>query len=272
MGNEGCRRRPPRRAAERLVIRRRLLNAVFDAVTLSETVSWARDHIRRGRRGIITTVNVAILMMMRDNPDLQRFIDQSTLTVADGQPLVWYSRLRRRGVPERVTGVDLIVALCSMAATEGFGVYLLGAEGEVVERVADRLTEAHPKLKICGIADGYFGSDEASSRARTVRDSGADILFVAMGVPRQERFLEEHWASLGVSLAVPVGGGFEVIAGTKKRAPVWIQRAGLEWLYRVVQEPRRLWKRYLVTNTQFLYLSVLDLLLGERLWWRTPRR
>jgi N-acetylglucosaminyldiphosphoundecaprenol N-acetyl-beta-D-mannosaminyltransferase len=245
------------------MLRRRLLNTVFDIVTLPETVSWARDHIRSGRRGIITTVNVAILMMMRDNLELQRFVDQSTLTIADGQPLVWYSRLRPPGLPERVAGVDLIAALCAMAATEGFGVYLLGARGEVVERVAHRLMEACPKLKIVGTADGYFGDDEANSRARAVRESGADILFVAMGVPRQERFLQEHWASLGVSLAIPVGGSFEVIGGTRRRAPVWIQQVGFEWLYRLVQEPRRLWKRYLVTNTQFLYFSVWDLLFGR---------
>lgn len=231
----------------------RILNCEFAPVTVADTVDWARDWIHGGERGYICTVNVAILMMMRADPRLQRFVDRASLVVVDGQPLVWASHLQHDHLPERVTGVDLVDELCALAADEGFGVYFLGAQREVIETAANRLTERCPGLDVCGVADGYFDASEAAERARAIRESGAKILIVGMGVPRQERFIEDHWDELGVQLVIPVGGSFEVIAGTARRAPVFLQRIGMEWSFRLAQEPRRLWKRYLVTNTQFIY-------------------
>jgi N-acetylglucosaminyldiphosphoundecaprenol N-acetyl-beta-D-mannosaminyltransferase len=194
-----------------------------------------------------------MLMMMRSDRKLQGFVDRASLVVADGQPLVWASRLRDNPLPERVTGVDLVEELCGLAAKEGFGVYFLGSKPAIIETVAERLAERHRGLEICGISDGYFDSTEAPRRAQAIRKSGAKILIVGMGVPLQEEFIQNHWDQLGVELAIPVGGSFDVIAGAARRAPVWLQRIGMEWFFRLVQEPRRLWKRYLVTNTQFIY-------------------
>ena len=126
-----------------------------------------------------------------------------------------------------------------------------------------RLEERHEGLNIAGHDDGYFGVDDFEARADAIRLSGAEILIVAMGVPRQENFLREQWERLGVTIAIPVGGSFEVIAGQKKRAPVWVQRTGFEWLYRLLQEPGRLWRRYLVTNTQFLFGLVKEAARGQ---------
>ena len=230
-----------------------ILNCDFDAVALADMTEWARDWIHSGRRGYICTVNVAILMMMRSDPKLQRFVDRASLVVADGQPLVWASHLQQDHLPERVTGIDLVDELCVLAAKEGFGVYFLGARRNVIETVAQRLANRHPGLEVSGIADGYFEATEASQRAQAIHNSGAKILIVGMGMPLQEEFIENHWDQLGVQLAIPVGGSFDVIAGTTRRAPVFLQRIGMEWSFRLAQEPRRLWKRYLVTNTQFVF-------------------
>lgn len=230
-----------------------VLNCEFSAVTAQDAVEWARSWIRSGRRGYICTVNVAILMMMRSDPKLQRFVENASLVVVDGQPIVWASRLQGEQLPERVAGVDLVEDLCSMAAEEGWGVYLLGARRKVVEAAAERLSERFPRLLVSGAADGYFEAAEAPRRARTVSKSGAKILFVGMGVPRQETFIEDQWEDLGAQLVIPVGGSFDVIAGLTSRAPKLLQRTGLEWAYRLAQEPRRLWKRYLITNTQFIF-------------------
>jgi len=230
-----------------------ILNCEFAAVTLADTADWARDWINSGRRGYICTVNVAILMMMRSDPKLQSFVDRASLVVVDGQPLVWASHLQSAHLPERVTGVDLVDQLCALAAKEGFGVYFLGAGRDVIETATKRLVDRFPGLDVCGIADGYFDTTEAPERARAIRESGAKILIVGMGVPRQEEFIESHWDELGIELTIPVGGSFEVIAGTARRAPVFLQRIGMEWSFRLAQEPRRLWKRYLVTNTQFIF-------------------
>jgi N-acetylglucosaminyldiphosphoundecaprenol N-acetyl-beta-D-mannosaminyltransferase len=197
-----------------------------------------------------------MLMMMRRNWRLQRFIDGAAICVADGQPLVWASKLQRTRIPERIAGVDLVDALCRIAADSGFRVYFLGAKLDVIQQVARRMQSKYPSLHVCGVADGYIAKGEAASRARAIRDSKTQLLFVGMGVPRQEEFLADQWDNLGVNLAVPVGGSFDVIAGRRRRAPIWIQRSGMEWLYRLGQEPRRLWKRYLVTNTQFLLLML----------------
>lgn len=231
----------------------KVLNCELDATTLMDAAHWARDWIRSGQRGYICTVNVAILMMMRSDPKLQRFVDRASLVVADGQPLVWASHLQREPLPERVTGIDLIEKLCTVATEEDYGVYFLGARPAVIKAVAKRLAKRHPGLRICGARDGYFDAAEAPRRAREVRESGAKILVVGMGVPLQEEFIENYWDELGVELAIPVGGSFDVIAGVTHRAPVWLQRIGMEWFFRLLQEPRRLWKRYLVTNVQFIF-------------------
>ncbi len=239
--------------------RARILNSAFDRVTLAQTVDLVLTHIRAGRRGWLCTVNVAILMMMREDPWLQSFVDRAAFVVADGQPLVWFAPTFGARLPARVTGIDLVYALCERAADEGLRIGLLGAKRPIVSSVSDRLEERWPSLQITYVGDGFFPPEGAAARARAIREAGVDILFVGMGVPRQERFMDEQWDELGVSIAIGVGGSFDVIAGLRARAPVLIQRTSMEWAFRLAQEPRRLWKRYLLTNSQFL------LLLGRQL-------
>jgi N-acetylglucosaminyldiphosphoundecaprenol N-acetyl-beta-D-mannosaminyltransferase len=237
------------------------LNARYDPLTLSQTVDAVFRHVESGHGGWLCTVNVAILMMMRSDMRLQSFVDRASLVVADGQPIVWCAPWFGRRLPERVTGVDLVDAVCARAARMGKRVYLLGATGEIVSKVAKRLHDRHPALQV-EFADGYFTKDEAANRADQIHAYGADILFVGMGVPRQELFIEDQWTRLGVGMAIGVGGSFDVLAGLRARAPLWVQRLGMEWFYRLVQEPRRLFIRYLVTNSQFVWL-VLSALAGK---------
>jgi N-acetylglucosaminyldiphosphoundecaprenol N-acetyl-beta-D-mannosaminyltransferase len=239
--------------------RARILNSDFDRITLDQTVERVLAHVRAGRRGWLCTVNVAILMMMRSDPWLQSFVDRSAFVVADGQPLVWFAPTFGATLPARVAGIDLVYALSRRAQYEGFSVGLLGAKRPIVELVSERLAELYPRLRLTYVDDGFFGPDEAPARADAIREAGVDILFVGMGVPRQERFIDDQWERMGVSMAIGVGGSFDVLAGLRARAPELLQRTSMEWAFRLVQEPRRLWKRYLVTNSQFL------LLLGRQL-------
>lgn len=227
-------------------------------------VESVASAIAAGRRGYMCTVNVAILMMMRSDRVLQSFVERARWVVADGQPLVWASRLGPQPLPERVAGVDLIGALCARAARDGFGVYLLGATDETVRATAAALVRRYPGLTISGVASGYFSPCEAARRARAIAASGARLLFVGMGAPLQEQFIEQHWAALGVNVAIGVGGSFDVLAGKRWRAPLLAQRLGLEWAFRAVQEPGRLLPRYLETSTRFLWL------IGREQWrrWR----
>jgi N-acetylglucosaminyldiphosphoundecaprenol N-acetyl-beta-D-mannosaminyltransferase len=260
--------------SERTTSRRstRILNGRFDRLSADQVVDELIQTIRTGQRGTLCTVNVAILMMMRSNARLQRFVNSAKWTVADGQPLIWASHLTRRPLPERVTGIDLIDQLCARAVRENISVYFLGASDKIVRATADALRTRHPGLDVRGYADGYFGRDEAPVRARAVAASGAELLFVAMGVPRQEYFIEEQWEIFGARVVIGVGGSFDVIAGLRKRAPALIQRAGLEWAYRVAQEPRRLFKRYLTTNSQFIGLMFWTAVAAAVHSWRSSWR
>lgn len=239
----------------------RVLNGRFDPIGLGEAVDVIDAMIRSGTRGYVATVNVAVLMMMRLDTRLQRFVDQAALVVADGQPIVSVSRwLSSAPLPERVAGIDLLEALLARAARERYGVYLLGAPASVVAEAARRLSARWPGLEVRGSVDGYFSEAEAGERARAVARSGAKILIVGMGVPRQEYFIESQWNELGAAVAIGVGGSLDVLSGARMRAPKLLQRFHLEWLFRLLQEPRRLWRRYLVTNSQFVCLVLQELL------------
>ncbi|MDA7902056.1 WecB/TagA/CpsF family glycosyltransferase [Mariniblastus sp.] len=242
-----------------------ILNCRFDAVSEAGAAQWAKETLRAGKRGHISTVNVAILMMMRSDARLKQYIDDSGLIVADGQPLIWLSKLMRKPLPKRVAGVELVHELVNVASQEQAGIYLMGAKQDIVEDVAKNLTQQTPNAQIVGVQDGYFTQEESAARAQAIRESGAKLLIVAMRVPRQEQFLQDHWEDLNVQLAIGVGGSFDVIAGRTKRAPQWMQTVGLEWFFRMSQEPKRLAKRYFVTNSQFIWLSgwaLLGQLLG----------
>ncbi|MBU1237940.1 MAG: WecB/TagA/CpsF family glycosyltransferase [Gammaproteobacteria bacterium] len=230
-----------------------ILNGQFDPFTLRQTVDEIFNRLTKKQRGWLCTINVAILMMMRADQRLQAFADRASITVADGQPLVWLASWFGGKLPERVTGVDLVDAICERAASEGKKVYLLGATNDIVAKVATSLRERNPALQL-NFSNGYFLKDDAPARADQVRKSSTDILFVAMGVPRQEQFIEEYWDRLNVGMAIGVGGSFDVLAGLRVRAPTWVQSIGMEWLFRLIQEPRRLFVRYLLTNSQFLWL------------------
>jgi N-acetylglucosaminyldiphosphoundecaprenol N-acetyl-beta-D-mannosaminyltransferase len=236
-----------------------VLNGRFDALTLPQTVEAIFQLLQAGRRGWLCTVNVAILMMMRSDARLQNFVDQAELSVADGQPIVWFSPFFGKRLPERVTGIDLIEAICRRASINGKKIYLLGATDDVASGAVQQLRSRHPGLNV-EWANGYFSNTEACARADQIRASGADILFVAMGVPRQEHFIEDQWERLGVGMAIGVGGSLDVLSGLRRRAPAWVQQVGMEWLFRLVQEPRRLLVRYATTNSQFLWLAVRALL------------
>jgi N-acetylglucosaminyldiphosphoundecaprenol N-acetyl-beta-D-mannosaminyltransferase len=156
-------------------------------------------------------------------------------------------------LPERVAGIDLMSELLDLAERERYRVYVLGARADVLERAIANIRDRHPHLKLAGRRDGYFADEEAEAVAAEVRAAAPDIVFLAMSSPRKEYWIAEHGGSTGAALVVGVGGAIDVWAGVARRAPLWMQRAGLEWFYRLAQEPRRMWRRYLVTNLLFGY-------------------
>ncbi|MCB9868614.1 MAG: WecB/TagA/CpsF family glycosyltransferase [Planctomycetes bacterium] len=219
---------------------------------MAQMVELCAAAVRREQRLVVGAVNAAKVVKMRRDPELAAAVRGCDVVIADGASLVWASRILRQPLPERVAGIDLFTELLARAERDGSSVYLLGATAEVQKGLRAELDRRHPDLVIAGARDGYFAAEQAGEVAAAVRASGADYLFVGMGTPRKELFLARWAAETGAAVVHGVGGSFDVVSGLVRRAPRIWQKLGLEWLYRVCQEPRRLWRRYLVTNTVFL--------------------
>jgi N-acetylglucosaminyldiphosphoundecaprenol N-acetyl-beta-D-mannosaminyltransferase len=236
--------------------RRTFLGVPLDLLDMAGTVAAIRDAVAEGRPIAHLGVNAANLVMARDDPEYRTDLASADLVTADGQSVVWGARLYGMDVPERVTGIDLMEVLVAEAVERGWSVFLLGATDAVVERLAGQL--AGRGVRIAGRHHGYFPEEDEADVAAAIRASGATLLFVGMPTPRKERFVIHQAVPAGIPFSMGVGGSFDVLAGELSRAPRAMQRAGLEWLFRLVQEPRRLLRRYLVTNTRFLALLVAE--------------
>jgi N-acetylglucosaminyldiphosphoundecaprenol N-acetyl-beta-D-mannosaminyltransferase len=228
----------------------------LDALTMEQTVERCEALVRSGRPAQHVVLNAGKVVMMKDVPGLRSIISNCEIVNADGQSIVWAGRLLGVPVPERVAGIDLMEELLSRAEVNDWPVFFLGATSETLADFQSVVAKRYPKLIVAGARNGYFEDDEAV--AEEVRSSGARILFVAISSPRKEQFLSAQLHRLGPVLAMGVGGSFDVWAGKATRAPRWMQRMGLEWLHRLLQEPGRLWSRYLIGNTRFIGLVAAD--------------
>lgn len=220
------------------------LDSVTQEEAIEQVVRWMLADEHPGRH--IVTANPEMVMAALADPALADVLQRADLVVADGIGLVWASRMLGAPVPERVAGIDLTEALLARAAELGWRVFLLGAEPGVAEQAAAKLTQRCAGLQIVGTHHGYFSRDEENALVATIEESDADLVLVAMGVPRQELWIDRMRPRLPVRVWIGVGGAFDVFAGKVRRAPRWVQRIGFEWFYRIAQDPRRRLKRALV--------------------------
>jgi exopolysaccharide biosynthesis WecB/TagA/CpsF family protein len=214
---------------------------------------------RRGRDEpplYITSANGQVVSLCASDPEMRALFMAADLIHADGMPLVFASRLRcREPLPERVATSDLVHDVAKIAVARGATFYLLGGSDDVVARTRANLEAAYPGLAIVGARSGYFGAAEEPAVVAEIRAARPDFLWVSMGVPREQAFAVRNREGLrGVGVLKTSGGLFDFLSGTKKRAPVWMQDVGLEWLYRMAREPRRLFVRYALTNPHATYL------------------
>jgi N-acetylglucosaminyldiphosphoundecaprenol N-acetyl-beta-D-mannosaminyltransferase len=241
-----------------------ILGCAIDRLDMRDTLSAVEEAIAERRYTQHMAINAAKLVTMEGDERLREIVAGCELVNADGQSVVWASRLLRDPLPERVAGIDLMHALVELAERRGYRVYFLGAKADVLERALERLRERHPRLVVAGARDGYFGADEEAEVSAAIRASRPDIVFVAMSSPRKEYFLGAYGESLGAPFVMGVGGSIDVVAGVTRRAPHAWQRLGLEWLFRLLQEPRRMFRRYAVTNARFAFLLGRALVTGNR--------
>ena len=231
---------------------RSILGVPIHAVRAEAAVELCREAAANGTRFMVGVVNAAKIVKMRRDPILADSVLNSDLVLADGMSVVWASRILGDPLPERVTGIDLFERLLAVAEEDGRSAYFLGASQDVLEALLVKVRERHPELRIAGSCNGYFSAEEEARIVEEISRAAPDFFFVGIATPKKEIFLARWGQQIRASVCHGVGGSFDVYSGMTKRAPEIWQRMGIEWLYRIVQEPRRMWRRYLVTNTVFI--------------------
>jgi N-acetylglucosaminyldiphosphoundecaprenol N-acetyl-beta-D-mannosaminyltransferase len=235
-----------------------LMGCRVDNLTMEETLGKVEGFIQSGLPHQHVVVNVDKLVKASRDPELRQIINECALINVDGMPVVWASRLLGKPLKERVAGVDLFEALMRRAGEKGWRVFLLGAREEVVSKVAETYSGKYPGLVLAGYRNGYWKDEEEEAVAEQIRASRADLLFVAISSPKKEQFLGKYQANMRIPFAMGVGGTFDVAIGKVKRAPLWMQKSGLEWFYRFLQEPRRMFRRYFIEDMAFIGLLLKE--------------
>lgn len=243
-----------------------MLGTPIDAVTMDGALARIDELVAIGRATgkshQVATVNADFLVKALSDPQLRRILQEADMATADGMPLVWGARMLGVPLQSRVTGVDMVNRIAQRAAMRGYSLYLLGAASGVAQRAAEILCGRYPGLKIAGFASpsSQAVASEDPAIIAAIRAADPDILLVAFGNPKQEKWIYAHTLELGAPVMMGVGGTFDFIAGVTKRAPLWMQDSGLEWLHRLVQNPRRLWRRYAVDLFGFGFFFLCQ-------WW-----
>ncbi|MEE8484040.1 MAG: WecB/TagA/CpsF family glycosyltransferase [Nitrospinota bacterium] len=231
----------------------KLFGCPINAVKMEEALRIIEGYIDGGTPRQAVFLNAGKLVEMDTNAELADSVKKADLRLADGQAVVWASRFLGRPLPERVAGVDLMQKLMEEGAKKGRRFFFLGARQEVLEKAVEKSRKRFKDIAISGSRNGYFSREEEGSVVDEIRRASPDILFVGISSPKKEEFVERNLMSMNVPFTMGVGGSFDIVAGKRSRAPAVVQRVGMEWLYRLLQEPSRMWRRYLVGNPIFIW-------------------
>jgi len=229
-----------------------ILNTYVNALSMEETIHEVERIITDRKPTQHVVINASKVNLMNEDPKLRKIVNDCPLINADGSSILWAARKLSVPLRERVTGIDLFLNLVKLAAKKGYGIYLFGAKEEVVQKVKTVFLNQYPSLRIVGVRNGYFSESDEPEMVKEMSTSGADMMFVAFSSPMKEYWVNKYLQQLNIPFVMGVGGSFDVVAGVTNRAPKWMQKIGLEWLFRLIQEPRRMWKRYVVGNAQFI--------------------
>ena len=241
----------------------KIINTTIHNLSMKETLSIIDEAIIDKKQIHHVVVNAGKIVALQQDHQLRESVNNSDIINADGQAVVWAAKFLNKPLKERVAGIDLMQNLVELAYKNNHTIFLFGAQEEVVNKVIAIYSEKYGKNLIAGYRNGYYNKEDETSIANEIASSGANMLFVAITSPKKENFLYEFKNKLkAVNFIMGVGGSFDVIAGLTKRAPLWMQNNGLEWFYRFLQEPKRMWERYLVGNSKFIYLVFKEKIKG----------
>jgi len=235
--------------------RYKIMNTYVNAINMQQTIDYVEKIIAEGNPTQHVVINASKINLMEDDSKLAQIVNSCPLINADGSSVVWAAK--RLGIPlkERVTGCDLFQELVAVSARKGYKIFLFGAKEEVVTKVKKIYETQYPNIQIVGYRNGYFTEADEPEIVKQMQDSGADMMFVAFSSPKKEYWVNKYLNEVNIPFVMGVGGSFDIVAGVTKRAPVLFQKHGMEWLYRFIQEPRRMWKRYIIGNVKFIALT-----------------
>lgn len=244
-------------------MRRRIyiLGSLVDKVNQKEALERIEEFIESREPHHVITANAEIIYTGVENKSLSRTLNKADLVTADGFGVLWASKFLNDPIEERVTGIDLVDAICKHGQEKGWKLYFLGAAPGIAEKAVLKILEIYPESKVVGYENGYFTEEEEPRIIENIKKAGPDILFVALGAPKQEFWIRKNLKELNVPVCIGVGGSLDVLAGNVTRAPKWMQKHGLEWLYRLYKEPKR-WRRMLALP-KFVLAVMKQRTLGE---------
>ncbi|GAO30608.1 WecB/TagA/CpsF family glycosyltransferase [Geofilum rubicundum] len=235
-----------------------IFNTRINALTMDETVSLILERIKEGRFTQQISLNAAKVVAIQDDIYLRESVLDADIINADGMSVVWASKFLGKPLPERVPGIDLMLRLLSIAKENQLKCYFLGAESNILAKLVSIVGQRYGKEVIGGYHHGYFDEERDLEITDEIVNSGADLLFVGISSPRKEYLVNKIKNKIQLPFVMGVGGSFDVLAGKTRRAPIWMQKSGLEWFYRFIQEPNRMWKRYLIGNSKFIILVLKE--------------
>lgn len=230
----------------------KILDVRVDVLTRRDFRELLIYYLRNRKRGWFSYINVHTINVAQKLPWFKEFNEQALLSYCDGEGVRFGARLLREYIPERITLSEFIYELAEIAVRENFSLYFLGATQETIRTAVRKMNTLYPQLNICGCRHGFFKNDETDSIVADINSKAPDVLILGMGVPQQELWVKKNFYRLNITIAWMGGGVFDLVGETKRKCSLWVSRIGMEWFYRLIQEPRRLWKRYLIGNPMFL--------------------
>lgn len=237
-----------------------ILGLRVDCLSPNEALETIDGYVRERTPRQVVTADSSMVVLARHDPELRRIVEGADLVTPDGWGILWASRMFRTPISYKVSGVDLAERLCARSPLKGYRIFFLGAGPNVAEEAAEKMRQRYPGTHIVGVRDGFFTAAQEPEVAAEIRATAPDVVLVALGIPKQEKWIDRHKAVLDVPVFIGVGGTFDVFSGRVKRAPLWMQNSGLEWLYRLSKNPRKFGK--VMTLPQFALLALRQRFLG----------
>lgn len=239
-------------------MRMKFMNTEIDNLTMQETLQRIDELIQQRKNAYVVTPNVDHIVQLEHNVELQEVYKNADLILTDGKPLLWIAKGYKTPIKEKISGSDLFPLLCEMCANKGYKMYFLGAAEGVAVKAAENLKKRYPELQVVGTYSPSFGfenkSEEIDFIYQDIREKQPEVLIVGLGCPKQEKFILNHREKLGVPISLGLGASIDFEAGNVKRAPKWMSDHGFEWLYRLIKEPKRMFKRYIVDDMKIIRL------------------